>query len=285
MSLYGQMLDNSKGEAFTNQPYFNETFIKNNKIKRISGAFTLKKAGDIMRKSKLKRSYMFNENGQLYLTYETTQTASGKDTLVTYYDYDTKNRLITTRSRDQYGFYATHFSFDDEDRVIRKEQRRSSNSTENPLNFELSQEFIVNFETASYQQFDNQLKKTVYNSYDIPYKEVIYYYDEDKVLIEEVERLKRTSATISKKYYYNDFGYIDSLVIHSPRSRIKKKKYTYTYDNHQNLTSKKYYKDDAYTTEHQVIYDPKTTLLKYILTREVATDYITILDIEGVKYY
>lgn len=279
------MLDNRKGEAFTDRPYFNETFIKNNKVKEVSGTFTLKKMGDVMRNTELQRSYRFNEKGQLYLTYETTQASTGEDTIVTYYEYDDANRLTTIRRSDRYGFYSTHFTFDEEDRVIRKEQRRSSNVKENPLDFELGQEFIVNFETATYQQFDNQVKKTVYNSYEIPFKEVIYYYDEDKVLIEELERLKRTSATISKKYYYNDYGYIDSMVVTSPKASIKKKKYTYTYDENQNLTSKKYYKDDVYTTEYQVIYDPKTTLLKYILTREVATEYITILDVKKVGYY
>lgn len=279
------MLNNRSGEAFTDRPYFNQNFIKSNKIKSISGTFTLKKMGDIMRNSELQRSYRFNDKGQLYLTYETTQASTGEDTVVTYYEYDAKNRLTTIRRSDRYGFYATHYMFDEKDRIIRTENRRSSNANADPLVFELGQEFVVNYETASYQQFDNQVKKTVYNSYDIPFKEIIYYYDEDNVLTEELERLKRTSATISKKYYYNDFGYIDSLVISSPKATIKKKKFTYTYDENKNLSSKKYYKDGEYTTEYQVIYDPRTTLLKYILTREVATEYITILDIKEVKYY
>ena len=282
---FSQMLDNRKGEAFTDEPFFNISFIKANKIKALKGTFTVKKMGDILRDTELIRNYFFDEEGRLIKTFETTQSSLGFDTLVTFFEYDEFNRLTAKRSSDRYGFYATHFSYDSESRIIKKEIRRNLKKRTHKDNFDLGREFVVTFETYSYQRFEDQIKKIVFNSYDIPFKEVIYYYDEDSVLIAEKETIKRTSAVTRKEYFYNDFGYMDSIHIHSPKSSVKSKTFEFEYDDYNNLKAKQYYKDGVHTTDHQIIYDSKTTLLKFILVKEVATSYITILDIKGVEYF
>jgi hypothetical protein len=48
---YSQILDNTLGHAFTDQPFFNETFIRKNKIKKMSGKYIVKKPGDMMRQT------------------------------------------------------------------------------------------------------------------------------------------------------------------------------------------------------------------------------------------
>jgi hypothetical protein len=284
-SSHAQMLDNSKGEAFTDRPYFNEDFVRNNKIKAINGRFTVKKVGDILRDTDLIKNFEFDEKGRLTRTFETTQGAFGKDTVVQLYEYDEKSRLKVIRMTDKHGFYATHYEYDDEDRVVRKELRRNLNAHKDLSNFELGKEFIVTFELSSYVKFDNQVKRTIRNSFDIPFKETIYYYDEHGVLVKEKDRIIRTSATTTKEYFYNEKGYMDSIAISSPKSQVKAKNYSYKYDDFDNLEVMEYYKDGVNTTEHQIIYDHKTALLKYILVKEVSTAYITILTIDEVEFF
>ncbi len=284
-SAGAQMLDNSKGEAFTDRPYFNEDFVRNNKISKISGRFTVKKVGDILRDTDLIKNFEFDEQGRLIKTFETTQGALGKDTVVQLYEYDEKNRLKVMRMTDRHGFYATHYEYDEKDRVVRKELRRNLNAHKDLSNFELGKEFIVTFELSSYIEFDNQVKRTVRNSFDIPFRETIYYYDEHGVLVRERDRIIRTSATTTKEYFYNEKGYMDSIAIATPKSQVKNKNYSYRYDSFDNLEVMEYYKDGVHTTEHQIIYDHKTTLLKYILVKEVATAYITILTIDEVEFF
>src|SRR5690554_7427835 len=71
-----QLLDNSSGKAFTDQPYFNEKIIKKNKIKTISGGFIHYKLGDILRETDYFRQYTFNENGQLRSEEHTSELQS-----------------------------------------------------------------------------------------------------------------------------------------------------------------------------------------------------------------
>src|SRR5690554_2609325 len=92
-----QLLDNSSGKAFTDQPYFNEKIIKKNKIKTISGGFIHYKLGDILRETDYFRQYTFNENGQLIKQLESRQVAKGQDTLVSIYEYDEKGNLTALR--------------------------------------------------------------------------------------------------------------------------------------------------------------------------------------------
>jgi hypothetical protein len=280
-----QMLDNRTGQAFTDRPYFNEDFIKSNKIKSISGRFTVKKVGDILRDTDLIKNFEFDDQGRLIKIFETTQAAFGIDTVVQLFEYDEKSRLKVIRMTDQHGFYATHYEYDDQDRVIRKELRRNLNANKDLSNFELGKEFIVTFELSSYLKFDNQVKRTIRNSFDIPFKESISYYDEHGVLVKEKDRIIRTSATTTKEYFYNSQGFMDSIAVSSPQSQVKSKNYSFRYDDFNNLEEMQYYKNGVHTTEHQIIYDFKTTLLKYILVKEVSTAYITILTIDEVDFF
>jgi len=284
-SALAQMLDNRKGEAFTDRPYFNKDFVRNNNIKAVKGRFTIKKLGDILRDTDLIKEFEFDEQGRLTRTFETTQGAFGKDTVVELFEYDEINRLKVVRMTDKHGFYATHYEYDSEGRVVRKELRRNLNAHKDLSNFELGKEFIVTFELSSYLRFDNQVKRTISNSFDIPFKETIYYYDEHGVLVKEKDRIIRTSATTTKEYFYNEKGYMDSIAISSPKSQVKAKNYSYKYDDFDNLEVMEYYKDGINTTEHQIIYDHQTTLLKYVLVKEVSTAYITILTIDEVEFY
>lgn len=282
---HAQMLDNRTGQAFTDRPYFNEDFIKSNKIKAISGRFTVKKVGDILRDTDLIKNFEFDNQGRLKKIFETTQAAFGIDTVVQLFEYDEKSRLKVVRMTDQYGFYATHYEYDESDRVVRKELRRNLNANKDLYNFELGREFIVTFELSSYLEYDNQVKRTIRNSFDIPFKETIYYYDEFGILVKEKDRIIRTSATTTKEYFYNDQGFMDSIAIASPKSQVKSKNFSFSYDDFNNLEVMHYYKNGVHTTEHQIIYDFKTTLLKYILVKEVSTAYITILTIDEVIFF
>lgn len=284
-SSFTQILNNKTGEAFTDRPFFNAQVIKQNKIKSISGNFTVKKVNDILRNTELERKYFFDREGRIIKTYETIQADKGKDTIVTYWEYDNAGNLAVIRTADQYGFYATHYSYDSLNRVVREEFRRNLNQNKNRIRFELGNEFMVSFETSRYENYPGQEKRIFYNSYDQPYKEEISYFDEDGFIIEKMDRLKRTSGIKQTNYYYNEKGLLDSLQISSNQTGSSLRLFTYEYDEYGNLLSQQYFKNGEHTTEFQVIYHRETTLLNYILTREISTNYITILKLSNYTFY
>jgi hypothetical protein len=286
-SFFGftQMLNNKYGEAFTDQPFFNPEIIKRNQIRSIDGKFTAKKVGDIMRNTDLERKYYFDRDGRLIKTHETIQAAKGKDTIVTYWEYDANGNVSVIRKADQYGFYATHFDYDDRNRVIREEYRRNLNQNKNRIGFQLSEEFVVSYETSRYENYPGQEKRVYINSYDYPYREEIAYFDEEGVLTERMDRLKRTSGMKQTLYSYNDKGWLDSLKIISNQTGNSERLFTYEYDDFGNLLGKQYFNNGVHQTEYQIIYHRETALVNYILTREVATNYIMVLHLSNYTFF
>lgn len=282
----GQLLNNQLGEAFTDRPFFNSTIISQNNIKSIRGNFTHYKHGDAFRETKLYRAYHFNEDGRLIKQLESRKTNHGIDTLVSFYEYDQDGNLTALRQKDEYGFYAYIYKYDSAGRVIREEYRRNlTRGKQKATEFKLGKEFIVTFETASYQEFDGQLKKTVYNSYGVPYKDVISYFNEDGQIIEKVERLRRTSGGTKTIYSYNGKGLLDTLETTSNISGNQNRLYVFKYDEYNNLEEKKYFKNGVLTTIHNVIYDSETMVIDNILIKNVATNFIRILRLEEYNFY
>lgn len=284
--LHSQLLNNQSGEAFTDRPFFNQTIVAQNGIKSIRGNFTHYKLGDAFRETELYRSYHFDRSGRLVKQLESRRIHGGIDTLISIYEYDDTGNLTALRQRDEFGFYAYIYAYDSAGNVVREEYRRNlTKETSKRAEFELGKEFVVTFETASYQYFERQRKKTVYNSYDIPYKDIITYFNDDGQVTEEVERLRRTSGVKKTTYGYNGKGLLDSLEITSNRSGVQERLYVYEYDQFANLTNINYYKNGEHTTQHSIVYDDKTFLINNILVQNVATDFIRILRLEEYVFY
>lgn len=281
-----QLLNNQLGEAFTDRPFFNEDLVEANGIKTIYGNFSNYKLGDEMRETKLYRAYHFDMNGRLSKQYESRKSAKGTDTLVSLYEYDRDGNLVALRQRDQYGFYAYIYEYDSAGRVIREEYRRNlTRDRQSATNFELGKEFVVTYETASYQNFDGQEKKTVYNSYGVPYKDIMSYYNEQGQITQKEERLRRTSRGTRTEYSYNEKGLLDSLKTVSDISARQERLYVFEYNEFNNLVVKDYYKNGVHTTRHRVLYNDKTMTLETILIKNIATDFVRILKLQDYVFY
>ena len=116
--INSQILDNKRGLAFTDKPFFDENFIKLNKVKKIRGEYTFKKAGDIMRKTQFKSTYEFDPSGHLIESFETRSDDGIIDTIQNMYEYSAANLLTMHRKKDSggYGFFLTISCFSDIDK-------------------------------------------------------------------------------------------------------------------------------------------------------------------------
>ncbi|PKR79846.1 hypothetical protein CW751_12880 [Brumimicrobium salinarum] len=285
LNVNGQLLNNKTGEAFTDRPYFNEEIIRKNKIKTISGGFIHYKLGDILRETDYFREYTFNEKGQLVRQLESRQVANGQDTLVSLYEYDNGN-LVALRQKDQYGFYAYIYAYDEKNRVINEEYRRNLNRNEiSATNFKLGREFSVSAEKSSYEDYDGQQKRTIYNSYGIPYKHVFTYYDDLGLVTSKVERLIRTSDTKTTFYSYNEKNLIDSIKVRSNSPNFQNKTYVFEYDDYENLVKKEVFKNDDFITQYQVIYHDETMLINDVLIQNIATNFIMVLELRNYTFF
>lgn len=284
-SSFGQMLNNIRGEAFTDEPFFNTENIQANKIKRIIGHFSTKRMNDQIRPSDLIYVYEFDTLGRLVQKYETVQTNLSLDTVVTQYVYSPNGFLKIKRKSDHYGFYAYLYDYDSIGRVVKEEFRRDLNKGQDKIHFELEKNFTITYETSIYQNYPGIEKRIYYNSYGKPFQEKVSHFNENDYLTDENESLKVTSGNKNTTYVYNKKGLLQEKKIVSTMMGKSEINYLYEYDDNNNLLSKQIHRDSIYVSEIQIVYRRTTGLIQAILTRQVSTNFITILQFDKVEFY
>lgn len=282
LGAHAQILDNTEGKTFGDVPFFNEDFIRRNKVKTITGFYSTKASLDIIRKSADAYYYEFNKEGQLIKDY---RTRFG-DTLMSMYEYNAQGQLETLRKSDKNGYYAYHFLYDDRGRILEKEYRRDVNKTGDKVNFVLDKSFIVSVERFEYIDLEGEnYKKIYYNTADKVYKEEFFYFDENGYLTKQEGRLKMGSGLTNITYTYDEMGRVTEKLVEKRIMGNYVSKWVYEYDEHSNVLAQHYYKDDKYMTEIQIVYVEETMLLKAFVTREVETEFVTILRFSDYTYF
>lgn len=276
-----QMLDNSKGETFSDRPFFNTRFIKKNKVKRLTGYYSTKAELASIKASKFIYVYEFNPNGELIKEFKTKQ----QDTVVSEYKYDDHGNLSQIRKSDQFGFHSYSYQYDSLNRIIKQEYRRDLNKTKNRLNFELDKSFYISSESYAYEITSIGLKKLYYNSKNKLFKTEFFYTDSDGYLIKQDHQLKTGSGHGMTTYTYGDKGLITEKLTETYIIKNSTKKMVFEYDEFENVLAQHYYRNGTYLTEYQIIYDDKTMLLSAILTRDVKLNFITILKFSDYSFF
>lgn len=280
------MLDNSKGNAFTDVPFFNQDFIKINKIKHLRGTYTFKKMGDILRDSEYIVNFEFNEKGELIQGYETKKYETSIDTVVSFYGYNDAGKLLYKRDKDHRGFFSKHYQYDEKGRIVREEYRRDIDSLNSSIAPVFDRSTVINFETMSYQDFSNQVKKTVSNNYGFPYlEEISYYHPELGYLVSVEQRLKMTYETKKTIYDYTEKGWISKIQTISSANSNANQEIIFKYDEMGNVIAKEIYKNGDFLVDVQIIYNSKTGLISYLLSRDVKSNFITILKFNQYEYF
>lgn len=269
------------GNAFTDKPFFNTDFIKENKLKKLKGTYVYKKRDEPMQTTEYNYAFEFNSEGMLVATFETRKDDGSIDTTWNKYNYNKKGLLTRHRKTDQEGYLTTNYQYDSLDRVVNEEILRelidSSGNIVRTLTF--------NFERFEYSVYDGQTKRTKYNNYDLPYLEEMMYYNEDGYLVERIERIKMTSKVFTYHYEYNDRGLLGAVRKSSNRSEGYLEEWLFEYDEYGNLVEKKVYKNGEFITDYQIIYNSKSKLLATVITRQVSTNFMMILRFFDYEFF
>lgn len=277
-----QIIDNTEGKTFGDVPYFNVEFVKRNKIKSIRGFYSTKATLDVIRKTKDYYCYEFNAIGQLTKDY---QTQFG-DTLVRQYEYDANGRIIVLRKSDKNGFESYHYTYDERGRLLEEEYRRDVNKGRDKINFVLDQSYSVSIEKYEYVEMEGlNYKKLYYNTAGKIYMDEFFYFEEHGYLIRQEARLKMGSGLSDTRFTYDEKGRVSEKIVEKRGMGNYISKWRYEYDDHSNIMAQHYYKNDVYLTEHQVVYFQESLLLKAIITRDVETDFMTILQFTDYTFY
>jgi hypothetical protein len=272
-----QLLENTKGLAFTDIPFFNTQFVKGSKIKEIHGKFTFKKQGDIMRESNYVYVFNFDTLGNLVRHYQTSKGDLGADTNVRFYDYTRDGRIVRKRISQKKGFLSTYYTYNSNGQIVKEEVYRDIDTMNSLLNPSIERSILWNTETMDYQLYEGQYKKKVFNSYGNQYLEVTKYLDSLGYLAREEEVFTITRNRITTNYKYSDKGWIEKISVFKNTEKVPTSESHFTYDTFGNLQSKLIYKEGVFITEYQIIYSGLTGLLYSIIIRDVSTNFISII--------
>ena len=240
--------------AFTDVPFFNTHFVHASKIKTIRGNYTFKKQGDIMRQTDFVYVFDFDTLGNLVRHYETAKGDILTDTTVRLYDYSQKGWLLRKRVSQKKGFLSTYYTYDENGNVVKEEVYRDIDTMHSMLKPVIERSLLWNSETMSYEQYEGQFRKKVYNSYGNQYLEVTTLYDSLGYLKEVEELFTITRNKIETVYAYSDKGFIERVTVTKNNDSIPLSETIFSYDEFGNLQSKKYYKNGVFTTEYQIVY-------------------------------
>jgi len=279
--VYSQMLDNSAGELFSEDPKFNAQFISKNKIRSITGHYSTKADYDRIRPTNNVYYYEFNKNGQLSKDYKTHR----RDTVVRSYEYNSKGRLSVKRQSDQFGFHSYHYQYDSLNRITKKEYRRDENSTGSKIDFKLNKSFSISTESYTYEISDKQVKKSYFNSLGRLYKIAFFYTDENDYLYKEESKSINGNSRSETTFVYNERGFIKEKTSEKELTRKVTARIKFEYDKQNNILAQHYYRNGVYKTEFQIVYNSSNMLMSALLARDIETNVITILKFSEYSYY
>jgi hypothetical protein len=283
--VFCQMLDNSKGEAFGDLPFFNQDFIRRNKIKQITGAHSAKRQGELINDTDLKSVYEFDSLGRLIHHYETVFDKKEFDTLLTAYIYDASGAITSIRTVGNGGTSSLRYVRDSLHRVSEKSFVKEIDTSGSILDNEPELITIINSEFMKYDSVPLELRCKYSNSYGFSYMDKSWYYHPEGYLLREEERLRMTNGLTILSYAYNERGYISSISTDLNADGAPEKQLAFTYDEMGNLLEKKVYKNNDFLYEVQIIYNSKTGLMSSIFTRDIKTGFISIYRFNKYAYW
>ena len=279
-SVSAQMLDNREGKAFSDKPFFNTEFVRINKIQTLNGRFTYKKPGEVLRATEYTYVYKFDSIGRLTQSYETRRDDGTQDTTWNKYIYDQRNQLIEHLKGDPNGLNVITYTYDEEGRVIKEMYAREYRDSTNT-----AQRTVFNTETMRYETFGKQVKKTVFNSYELPYLQEFCSYNEMGYLIEKREQYLITNTSKTHHYEYNEKGLLSAIRSYKDNEEKPYEEFMFTYDENGNIEEKQHHRNSVYITETEILYNENSGMMTYVITRDVATNFIMILGFKNPEFF
>lgn len=280
VSLFGQMLDNREGFAFTDQPFFNASFIRSNKIDTVRGKYIIRKPGKSFNRTEYFQEFTFDNSGRLISQTETFPEDGTVDSTATHYGYDELGQLTSIKRKTKEGFILTEYKRDSIGRVIAEVKSKMYSDASGS-----SRSTQLNSESYSYIDLESQWRRISYNSYGKPFLEEIFYEDQDGYLTRKKDIIKMTSKKFIHEYEYDDNGYLSAIRKKEDKSENYMEEVTFTYDEFGNLTEKQIYSNGEHITDIQIIYNNKTGLLSSIITRSITTGILAILQFKEYSYF
>lgn len=285
-SLSAQMIANHTGTVFEEDNFFNRDFIKNNKIRVISGNLSTKKELETIIDRGLVVQYHFDKEGRLVKYLYSFFSAGNKiDTSVVEYNYE-NDLLVSKRQNDNYGYYTYSYKYNEKNQIVEETYSRETNQLQRKDTFALDKQYIITVNNYNYEEpKEGQFKRKLLNNYGRAYQEEIFTKDANGFLTEIETHLIVSNKRSRVTFKYNERGDVmEKLDVRDLSASNKSQWWVFKYDKIGNLLEEDIYRNGKHIYHREVLYDEKTMLLKALITKDMEANYITILKYNFLFY-
>ncbi len=277
-----QILDVYQGKLYENDCQFNERFIRDNKIKSITGKISVKKDLQPISSKGLIVKYTFDDDGKLIEHIKTMSLRGGRiDTTQSSFSYSQNNQLVQKALFYVKAYDAYRFEYNDDKTIKTETVVRGANNNQYKFGFNKGTETIVKQERFEWSSLNDSIKKVVYfNSAERPYKErtIIYNSIGQKQSENTVYSLTKKRNLVT--YKYDAEGRLIKIIDYSNLGVQRTLTYTYEYDEYGNLNQSKIFSNGKLTFTQEFLYDPQTFLLNAQLSKDESSRSIKIIQYE-----
>ena len=142
--IYAQILDVYQSKLYNNDCQFNERFIKDNKVKIITGKISVKKDMQTISSKGLIIRYSFDREGKLTEQIKTMSLRGGRiDTTQSSFSYSQNNQLIQKAQFYVKAYDAVRYSYNNENKISAETVVRGANNNQYKYGFDKGTETIV----------------------------------------------------------------------------------------------------------------------------------------------
>ena len=267
---------NKEGQAFTQVPFFNHTFVKALKIAELKGSISLKKKFDVIQTTADWLNYHFDTLGNLIQIEEVKKVGEKYDTSSTFFSYDEFHQLTQIKNKVADHWITTHFSFDSSGKINQEIQYQEAISGK-------SKPILLKWETIKSVPLENGILKKLYNENNVEVKEQTILFLKNGEETEEIERWTLGFNQAKKKQFFTNNRLVERSIFINDDSLAQVRE-VFSYDNEGELISKKLMRNGENIQEWQIIYDAKNKVLSAVLILDEKTGSLKILRYSVIKH-
>ena len=270
-----QLIDNREGNAFTETPFFNPTFIQASKIKCLHAKKFSKKKNNIIRLTADELIYHFDTLGNLIQIENISKNENLTKKSFVYFKYDMNRKLTETTKEDGVNLFVTGLRYDSIGRIIKKTINRQSIPT-------TATQHTAALEEVKYCELENGFLKKFFDENANEFKEQIIIEQADGRII-EMEKWKMSTEVVKKEYcfLYNELVSIAEFQNDHVQASEEN---CFSYTTNGELTAKDLLKNGVFITEWQIIYDQQTKLLSALIIQDKKTAAMEIFKFKAIYF-
>lgn len=253
-----------------------------NNVAEVKGQLHVKRDGEPMVPKNEHYLYRFDNTGHAWYSNNSFgMPGSGRDTASVGYRYDANGNLLQRTRLDLSGHYSEEFELDSLGRAVRETHVRIENLGTDRYTLVPGTRTEVSDEQFRYDALNDTTQRTTYfNSLGLPYRERLHISDGHGYLRAIEDRYIVTSRMGRTTFTYNEKGLLASRTEQSDLNDPRTVRYTYMYDDANNLLGMDTWHSDKLVTKEEYVYAEGSLHLKGKLTKDMSTGTIKMVRYE-----